>query len=532
MKRHQCTLPPQEGIIVRYIDSGWFVDWRRKWREFLMVSDTNPCSRAFLKSGAAIRREKARHLQHYYYMIHPFSKGRAYWEFFMMFVFLSLLIIIPIEISSGHILLWLSTIKFIFDLLCCADICITFATGFYHPYTKKVILNKKLIALRYLKGYFIIDVISSFPLYYIMDFLGYSTGYTAWRLVTFLKFLRITTLLKYLDTLRLYCEFSIYRFSFFKIMLVYIIMVLWATSIMHMVALRSPNSWLPEAAKSNVLYGLFYSCFRATYTFLLIGYGFRLSNSYSDLLCTIIGLMIGLCLKLYFLAQVVQILHKYNSSANKYRQHMQQLNEYVRYKGLPETIKRRITRYFDFKFQKHFYRESEILGSITPQLRQDIIMHTCRRFVEKVDFFRDLPLSLLLKIVSCLKSTIFLPNDVIMQAGIAGDTMYFISYGTVAVYTIGGREICHLTDGSHFGEIAIMTENEKRVASVVAVDPCELFGLTRNDFQKAMESYPEYYLRMKRLAQDRLQRTQAVEIFYQDRPSQMFQMSFHHPPPS
>lgn len=495
-----------------------------------MVSETNPCSRAFLKSGAAIRREKARHLQHYYYIIHPFSNGRTYWEFFMMFVFLFLLILIPIEISSNRIIWWLTSTKFVFDLLCCADIGITFATGFYNPNTKKIILDKKRIAMRYLFGYFIIDLISSFPLYYIFALLGYSTRYGVLKLFMFLKFLRITTLLKYLDTFRVYNEYSIYRFSFFKILLVYIIMLLWATSIMYIIAKSSKESWLPEEGKSSILFGLLYGCFRATYTFLLIGYGFRISTSYKDLVCTITGLIIGLCLKLYFLAQVVQILHKYNTSANKYRQHMQQLNEYVRYKGLPETIKRRITSYFDFKFQKHFYKESEILGSITPQLRQDIIMHTCRRFVEKVDFFRDLPLQLLLKIVSCLTSTIFLPNDVIMHAGIPGDTMYFISYGTVAVYTMGGREICHLTDGSHFGEIAIMTENEKRVASVVAVDPCELFGLTRNDFQKTMEAYPEYYLRMKKLAQDRLQRTQAVEIYDHERPSQMLpKLSFYHP---
>lgn len=528
MKKHQCTLPPQEGIVVRYIDSGWFVNWRRRFREFLMVSETNPCSRAFLKSGAAIRREKARHLQHYYYIIHPFSNGRTYWEFFMMFVFLFLLILIPIEISSNDVVWGLTSTKFFFDLLCCADIGITFATGFYNPNTKKIILDKKRIAMRYLFGYFIFDLISSFPLYFISAQLGHSTRYEDLRLFTFLKFLRITTLLKYLDTFRIFHEYSIYRFSFFKILLVYIIMLLWSTSIMYMVAKSSTESWLPLIGEQSMAFGLLYSCFRATYTFLLVGYGFRISNSYRDMYCTIIGLLIGLCLKLYFLAQVVQIVHKYNSSANKYRQHMQQLNEYVRYKGLPETIKRRVTKFFDFKFQKHFYKENEILGTITPQLRQDIILHTCRRFVEKVDFFRDLPLQLLLKIVSCLRSTIFLPNDVIMHGGIAGDTMYFISYGTVAVYTIGGREICHLTDGSHFGEIAIMTENEKRVASVVAVDPCELFELTRQDFQKTMEAYPEYYLRMKKLAQDRLQRTQAVEVIDHERPSQTLpKLSFY-----
>lgn len=74
--KHVCKLPAQEDIIVRYIDSGIFVDFRRKIRQLMMVNPNHPCSKAFLRSMAAIRLEKARHLQHYYYIIHPFSSAR------------------------------------------------------------------------------------------------------------------------------------------------------------------------------------------------------------------------------------------------------------------------------------------------------------------------------------------------------------------------------------------------------------------------------------------------------------------------
>lgn len=73
---HECTLPAEEDLIVRYIDSGWFVYFRRKFRQFLMVSEHHAGGRSYLKSGFTIEHEKARQLKFYYYMIHPFSLGR------------------------------------------------------------------------------------------------------------------------------------------------------------------------------------------------------------------------------------------------------------------------------------------------------------------------------------------------------------------------------------------------------------------------------------------------------------------------
>lgn len=85
--------------------------------------------------------------------------------------------------------------------------------------------------------------------------------------------------------------------------------------------------------------------------------------------------------------------------------------------------------------------------------------------------------------------------------------MFFISFGTVAVFTNRGKELCHLSDGSYFGEIAVMMENQKRAANVIAVDSCELFELSRQDFFKSIEAYPEYCQRLKALAEQRMRTT-------------------------
>ncbi|KAJ8945717.1 hypothetical protein NQ314_009079 [Rhamnusium bicolor] len=111
-----------------------------------------------------------------------------------------------------------------------------------------------------------------------------------------------------------------------------------------------------------------------------------------------------------------------------------------------------------------------------------------------------------LPVVAQLISEIYLPGDVIINSGSSGSCMFFIYHGTVAVYTPLGRELCHLEDGAHFGEIALIF-NETRVATVVAVSACELFMLRRSDFLDTIEPFPKFKEELLTLATERLKKT-------------------------
>lgn len=58
------------------------------------------------------------------------------------------------------------------------------------------------------------------------------------------------------------------------------------------------------------------------------------------------------------------------SSALKYDEMEGQLKEYMRHKQLPSYMRNRIITYYEFKFQKRYFRENEILSTISEQLRQ------------------------------------------------------------------------------------------------------------------------------------------------------------------
>ena len=68
----------------------------------------------------------------------------------------------------------------------------------------------------------------------------------------------------------------------------------------------------------------------------------------------------------------------------------------------------------------------------------------CKTLVEKVDFLKELPLFLLIKLTACLKCEIFLPNDVIFWVNTSSYCMFFIASGSVAVYSAKGVEVSQL----------------------------------------------------------------------------------------
>ncbi|KAG5319833.1 HCN4 protein, partial [Pseudoatta argentina] len=212
-------------------------------------------------------------------------------------------------------------------------------------------------------------------------------------------------------------------------------------------------------------------------------------------------------------ARVNQFYKGTNSSKIKYQDVVAEVKQYMKRRQLPYVTQRRILSYYEYCFQQQYFSEAEILNNLSSLMREEIGMHGCRKLVENVTFFNNLPLALITRIDDLLKSEIFLPNDIIVRVNEPGNCMYFIASGTVAIYTITGKEVCHLEDGAHFGEIALVMLNERRVASVVAVEICELYRLDRADFARTVHPYPMLWEQVKKIALERQERTPNDDVY-------------------
>ncbi|XP_047991870.1 cyclic nucleotide-gated cation channel alpha-3-like [Leguminivora glycinivorella] len=176
-----------------------------------------------------------------------------------------------------------------------------------------------------------------------------------------------------------------------------------------------------------------------------------------------------------------------------------QIQTYMNQRRFPPWIKKKVLKFYALRFRSNFFVESTMLECITGQLHEDIIMHTGRHMVREVTFLKQLPWPVLIEISLKFQLAIFTEGDIIYQINTLGDDMYFINKGTVALYTSSGCELEHLEDGDHFGEVALVSEHKKRYLTAVAVTNCELFSLSRKNFD-IIERYRMAYDELKKVS--------------------------------
>lgn len=88
----------------------------------------------------------------------------------------------------------------------------------------------------------------------------------------------------------------------------------------------------------------------------------------------------------YFSAASMKVgTSRYRSSSNKYQEMVRQLKEYMHHLQLQHALQQKILLYYEFRFRKSYFRESEILSSVSGTLRQVLFLHS--EFFHRDAFF-------------------------------------------------------------------------------------------------------------------------------------------------
>ncbi len=87
----------------------------------------------------------------------------------------------------------------------------------------------------------------------------------------------------------------------------------------------------------------------------------------------------------------------------------------------------------------------------------------------------------------------FRKDEVIFRQDDMSDAFYLVRYGFVKVYKEDkGKErvLAYLNEGHYFGEMGLMAEGEKRIASVAAINRVELIKISKEDFDALLDAHP------------------------------------------
>ncbi|XP_016348184.1 potassium/sodium hyperpolarization-activated cyclic nucleotide-gated channel 2-like [Sinocyclocheilus anshuiensis] len=496
----------------------------------MLQPGVNKFSLRMFGSAKGVAAEQERVKSFGVWIIHPYSDFRFFWDFVMLCLMMGNLIILPWGITffeDQNTLPWI-TFNVASDTLFLADLVLNFRTGIMEGDNSQIILDPQVISRRYLRGWFLVDFISSIPVDYIflvVDIEARLESAEVYRTARALRIVRFTKILSLLRLLRLsrliryihqweeifHMTYDLASAVVRIVNLIGMMLLLchWDGCMQFMVPMLQdfpPNCWVAKNNMVNATWDVQYSyaLFMAMSHMLCIGYGAQAPEGPTDVWLTMISMIIGATCYAMFLGNATNLIQSLDASHRQYQEKYKQVEQYMSFHKLPADMRQRIHEYYEHRFQGKIFHEESILEELNDPLKEEIVNYNCHGLVANMPLFANADPHFVTVLLTKLRFEVFQPGDFIIREGMLGRKMYFIQHGCVCVITHDNKEK-KLNDGCYFGEICLLTRG-RRTASVRADTYCRLYSLSVDSFNEVLEENPLMRRAFESVAVDRLER--------------------------
>uniref|UniRef100_A0A3P9KRQ4 Hyperpolarization activated cyclic nucleotide-gated potassium channel 4l n=1 Tax=Oryzias latipes TaxID=8090 RepID=A0A3P9KRQ4_ORYLA len=493
----------------------------------MLQPGVNKFSLRMLGSERAVEHERERVKSAGFWIIHPYSDFRFYWDLTMLLLMVGNLVIIPVGITffkDEHTPPWI-VFNVVSDTFFLMDLVLNFRTGIVKEDNTEIILDPQKIKIKYLKSWFMVDFISSIPVDYIflivetrIDSDFYKTA-RALRIVRFtkilslLRLLRLSRLIRYIhqweEVFHMTYDLASAMVRIMNLIAMMLLLCHWDGCLQFLVPMLQDfpaDCWVTRNKMVNDTWGQQYSyaLFKAMSHMLCIGYGLYPPIGMADVWLTILSMIVGATCFAMFVGHATALIQSLDSSRRQYQEKYKQVEQYMSFHKLPADMRQRIHDYYEHRYQGKMFDEENILEELNEPLREEIINFNCRKLVASMPLFANADPNFVTSMLTKLRFEVFQPGDFIIREGTNGKKMYFIQHGVVSVITNHSKDT-KLTDGSYFGEICLLTRG-RRTASVRADNYCRLYSLSVDNFDEVLEEYPMMRRAFETVALDRLDR--------------------------
>jgi len=371
--------------------------------------------------------------------------------------------------------------------------------------------DRRSVALMYLRGWFVVDVIAAFPFAWLESLLfGNAPGAGVPGMTALLDIIVFTKILKMAKVSKVSAIFRDIResLSINPGLMRLVTFAFWFALAVHLMAC----GWVLIGASERGR-PFFDQYLRALYwcvtTIATIGYGDYTPSHDSNLqIAYTIGVMVfGVGMYGYIIGNVATLITNLDVARANYQKKMEEINDFLRARRVPPGLQTRVHDYYAYLWEtQKSVSHSTMLEELPHTLSMEILLYLNRTILEKVSLFRNANEIFIREIAQALHPMVFLPDDYIIRQGEYGDCMYFLSNGDVEVL-VNGTRVATLGQGSPFGETALI-QGEKRMASIRALSYCDVYRLSKDDFDALRGRYPDFDAQVKKVVEDRMKDTQ------------------------
>ncbi|KAL4133550.1 hypothetical protein PRIC2_003867 [Phytophthora ramorum] len=439
------------------------------------------------------------------FMVHPNSKMRRTWEVMTVCLVLYVCVMIPFIIGFQFVD-WsrLSGMNTFIDVYFVADMVMTLRTGIVS--NGEVVMDPKRVARKYFHSWFIVDLVSNFPLVLFVPSSGKSLKIV--KLQKIPKLLRIGRLLKYL---REYAKYYNLLVSFLGLAMgLHLFACLWASLFNECY-----GEFDEELCGEDELAPMYVQCI---HTIMLMFLGIGESTTYSSIArlqnpelranielyyMSITVFMLGTVFSSFLFGNVLALLMSWDQQKAQFRNRMDMIKAEMKYYELPEELQHRVRRNYDYLWiNQRAYSDMMLLNQpgISKPLKTTIALHLYKDLVKTVPFFAGSDSRFLGKVCLALETAVYLPGDTIIYCDDIGKEMFIVRKGLVEILIPdpeNSEKRIYLRDGNFFGETALVID-VRRTNTVRAVNICDLNMLSKHAFNEIAAEYPEFGERMKR----------------------------------
>ncbi|XP_057995528.1 potassium channel SKOR isoform X2 [Hevea brasiliensis] len=385
------------------------------------------------------------------------------------------------------------------------EIVVRFFVAYRDTNSYRLVYNRNLIAIRYLKSRFLVDFLGCLPWDAIYKACGRKE---AARYMLWIRLTRARRVADFFERLEKDIRINYLFTRIVKLLVVELYCTHTAACIFYYLATTLPPSeegytWIGSLQMGDYQYSHFRdidlwkryitSLYFAIVTMATVGYGEIHAVNVREMIFVMIYISFDMILGAYLLGNMTALIVK-GSKTEKFRDKMAELIKYMNGNNLGKGMSNEIRGHLRLQFDRS-YTEAAVLQDIPASIRAKISQKLYEPYIKEVPLLKGCSLGFIKQIAIKVHEEFFLPGEVIIEQGHVVDQLYFICHGELVLEEVGKGENDEIEElptclqtYSSFGEVSFFC-NTPQPYTVRVRELCRVLRLDKLSFTEILKIY-------------------------------------------